>query len=81
MSLQDFFTRFSGAVSQTEFARRLGVSSVVVSQWKTGKRPVPVGRCPSIEALTDGLVLCEELRPDIDWAVLRKSVVKVPPSP
>lgn len=52
-------------------ARTLGVSQVVVSQWKTGARQVPAERCPAIEKATDGVVRCEDLRPDVDWAYLR----------
>lgn len=52
-------------------SRALGVSSVVVSMWKTGARQVPAERCPAIERATGGLVRCEDLRPDIEWSVLR----------
>ncbi|MCV5533321.1 toxin YdaS, partial [Escherichia coli] len=33
----------------------------------------PAERCPAIERATRGEVLCEELRPDIDWSYLRRS--------
>ncbi len=49
-------------------------SNVLISQWKTGVRRVPAERCPAIEQATDGAVTCEELRPDVLWSVLRKSV-------
>ena len=63
-------------ISQTRgggnlLSRSLGVSGVVVSLWKTGARQVPAERCPAIEAATGGLVRCEDLRPDVPWAVLR----------
>lgn len=32
---------------------------------------VPAERCPAIERATNGQVRCEDLRPDVDWAVLR----------
>jgi len=38
-----------------------------VSRWK--RERVPAEFCPDIEALTK--VRCEELRPDVNWAVLR----------
>lgn len=38
-----------------------------VYQWKQGR--VPADYCPDIEAITG--VLCEELRPDVNWSVLR----------
>lgn len=43
----------------------------MVYQWASGIRQVPVERCIQIERATDGAVRCEELRPDIDWSVLR----------
>jgi DNA-binding transcriptional regulator YdaS (Cro superfamily) len=52
-------------------ARAVGVSAVIISQWKTGARQVPAERCPAIEKATDGAVRCEDLRPDVDWAYLR----------
>jgi DNA-binding transcriptional regulator YdaS (Cro superfamily) len=44
------------------------VAKSSVSQWKKGR--VPAERCPDIEAITG--IRCEELRPDVDWSVLRK---------
>jgi DNA-binding transcriptional regulator YdaS (Cro superfamily) len=54
-------------------AGKLCLTPVLVSQWKTGVRAVPAERCPDIEAATNGAVTCEELRPDVNWAVLRKA--------
>lgn len=42
--------------------------------WFNTDRKVPAERCPSIEAATREKgtpVLCEELRPDVNWSVLR----------
>ena len=47
-------------------ARQLGVAAMTVSDWATGKRPVPVVRCVEIEELTGGAVTRKQLRPD-DW--------------
>ena len=52
-------------------AQSLGVSQVMISQWKTGARRVPAEICPQIERATNGQVRCEDLRPDVDWAYLR----------
>jgi DNA-binding transcriptional regulator YdaS (Cro superfamily) len=52
-------------------AASLGVTFSAISQWRSGMRPVPADRCPSIERLTSGAVRCEDLRPDIEWSVLR----------
>lgn len=46
----------------------LGVSTQAITNWKAGR--IPADRCPDIEALTG--IKCEELRPDVNWAVLRK---------
>ena len=61
--------------SQRELANILGVSPGAVSQCLTGRRPVPASWCPTIEEATDRKVLCEELRPDIKWSVLRAPTV------
>lgn len=52
-------------------AHALGINPTLISQWNTGKRPIPAARCPAIEKATGGLVTCEELRPDVDWGYLR----------
>jgi DNA-binding transcriptional regulator YdaS (Cro superfamily) len=69
MDLKTYFSQRD--LSQSEFAKGLGVPPALISQWKTGDRQVPAERCPDIERLTDGLVRCEDLRPDVDWAYLR----------
>jgi DNA-binding transcriptional regulator YdaS (Cro superfamily) len=53
----------------TEFANMLGESAQAVNNWR--RRGVPAERCPSIERATGGKVRCEDLRPDVDWSVLR----------
>lgn len=57
-----------------DFADALGVPPPLLSQWRTGVRPVPAERCPSIERETGGAVTCEELRPDVEWGYLRRGV-------
>lgn len=54
-------------------ARAIGVTPVLISQWRTRKRQVPTTRCPAIERATAGAVTCEEMRQDVDWAYLRGS--------
>ena len=55
----------------TALAAALGVRQPTVSAWVTGKKQIPAERCPTIERLTERAVTCEELRPDVDWHVLR----------
>ena len=68
MDLKTYFQKNS----QVEFARKLGVTPGAVNQWANGLSAVSAERCPAIEQATGGLVRCEELRPDVNWAVLRK---------
>jgi DNA-binding transcriptional regulator YdaS (Cro superfamily) len=52
----------------TALARAMNLSGhSVVHQWRLTR--VPAEKCPDIEALTG--VTCEDLRPDVNWAVLR----------
>jgi DNA-binding transcriptional regulator YdaS (Cro superfamily) len=56
---------------QAALASALGVSRGAVPQWKDPKRRIPAEHCPKVERLTAGRVTCEQLRPDIEWEVLR----------
>lgn len=56
--------------------RILSVSPVLISQWINGVRQIPAERCPEIEKATNGAVTCEELRPDVDWSYLRRTVTQ-----
>ena len=48
-----------------------GIRQSHVSMWlHRGK--VPADYCPTIERVTGGAVRCEELRPDVEWSVLRR---------
>jgi DNA-binding transcriptional regulator YdaS (Cro superfamily) len=69
MKLNEYLSETGRAAA---LAREICVHPVVVSQWKSGARPVPAERCPSIEKATGGIVRCEEMRPDIDWAYIRQ---------
>lgn len=73
MNLNEYLSKPGRAA---DLSRSIGVSAVLVSQWKTMSRPIPAERCPEIEKATGGAVRCEELRPDVDWAYLRKSSSK-----
>lgn len=68
MDLKTYLDERGGGL---KLAQAIGVSSVIISQWKTGARQVPAERCPAIERATAGAVRCEDLRPDVDWAYLR----------
>lgn len=70
MNLIDYVNRAHGG--QTALAAAIGCQPQLVWQWSRGLRRVPAARCPAIERATGGQVRCEELRPDIDWAVVRR---------
>jgi len=64
------------AGSATKLANAIGVTPGTITQWRLPKedkyfRQVAAERCPQIEAATGGLVRCEDLRPDVQWSVLR----------
>lgn len=59
-----------GGVAGTVRALRLN-GHATVQQWR--KTRVPAERCPTIERVTGGLVRCEDLRPDVEWGVLRNA--------
>lgn len=52
-------------------ARTLSVSPQAVSFWLSGERRVSAELCIAIERETAGAVTVEDLRPDIDWSVIR----------
>lgn len=70
MNLDDYL-KGRGTGAAASLARRLGVSPVLISQWRNGVRQVPAERCLDIEKATGGVVRCEDLRPDVDWGYLR----------
>jgi DNA-binding transcriptional regulator YdaS (Cro superfamily) len=57
-------------VSQRELGVMLGVSQPVIAMWLSGET-IPMDRCVQIEEITAHEVLCEDLRPDRPWYVLR----------
>jgi DNA-binding transcriptional regulator YdaS (Cro superfamily) len=50
-------------------ASLIGVATSSPSMWKARGR-VPAEHCPAIEKETG--VRCEDLRPDVNWSVLRR---------
>lgn len=63
---------------QAAMSRKLCVSSPTVNQWVMGVRQIPAERCPAIEKATEGIVTCEDLRPDVDWDYLRRTASPQP---
>lgn len=69
MKLLEYVNQSRGR--RSAMARSIGVPAILISQWAYAQRQVPADRCPDIERMTDGAVRCEDLRPDVDWSVLR----------
>jgi DNA-binding transcriptional regulator YdaS (Cro superfamily) len=64
---------------QAALASALGFSDRrSVWPWFNTDRRVPAEHCPAIERATNGQVRCEELRPDVAWAVLREQAAPTP---
>lgn len=62
---------FSVMGGPSEASRKLGINNpAVLYQWRIHGR-VPIKYAIEIEVLTNGAVRCEDLRPDVNWGVLR----------
>lgn len=72
MKLSDYFESQPRGTA-IRLTKAIGAFSSDMSSWSMGKRPVPAERCPTIERATGGLVRCEDLRPDVEWYVLRNT--------
>ncbi|OJU90979.1 MAG: Cro/Cl family transcriptional regulator [Burkholderiales bacterium 66-5] len=68
-----FHQALDNAGGPAKLAALLGCSVQAVCFWRDGLRRIPAERCPDIERLTG--VRCEELRPDVNWTVLRGAPV------
>lgn len=68
----DALNRAVGLLSgQAGLASAIGVKQQHVWNWLNRDGRVPAEHCPAIEKATAGQVRCEELRPDVEWDVLR----------
>lgn len=57
---------------QRELARLCGVSQAAVSKWLNGISKIGEDKAILLEQALDGLVTCEDLRPDVNWSIVRK---------
>ncbi|MCI1036905.1 transcriptional regulator [Pseudomonas putida] len=53
-------------------ARRCGTSVGQLKQVAYGNRRASAGLAVSLDRETEGTILCESLRPDIDWGYLKQ---------
>ncbi|SCC31873.1 transcriptional regulator [Gilliamella intestini] len=61
--------------SQVETAKKLNVSKSQVWQWLNNVNSIAIEKAIDIEDKTNGAVKCEDLRPDVNWSVIRSKVV------
>ena len=59
--------------TQAALAQELSITPAAVTNWLFRNTKVPAEYCPTIERVTGGRVRCEQLRPDVEWKVLRQS--------
>ena len=71
MKLETYLSTVESAAS---LSKKLGITPVLISQWRTGARPIPIERCPAIEVATAGAVTRRDLRPD-DWNLIWPELV------
>ncbi len=67
-------TMLGGPVATARTLNVKGHRHQTVQGWM--RDGVPAKYCPLIERATGGAVRCEELRPDIEWGVLRGSAAQ-----
>lgn len=65
---------------QAALASCLGLKQQHIWNWINRDSKIPAEHCPAIERATAGAVRCEELRPDVEWQVLREQAAPEPPS-
>lgn len=72
MSLKEYIKPLSRK-DREKFAKRCETSIGMLSQVAYGHRRAGESLAINIERETNGVVRCEELRPDVDWNYLRNT--------
>jgi len=78
MHLQTYVSAQRGRA--VELANAIGVHAVLVRQWASGIRKVPLDHCAAIEQASSGAVRRWDLRPD-DWNRIWPELVGSPGAP
>ena len=68
-----------GGQTATAKAVGRGIKQPHVHGWLNSPNPdlmPPAEYCPAIERATAGQVRCEDLRPDVEWSVLRGTALR-----
>ena len=68
MNISEYIKQ-SGRGSMSRLAKSIDAHLPDISDWASGKRPIPVYRCVAIEAATGGKVTRKDLRPDDYWLI------------
>ncbi|AEP36202.1 transcriptional regulator [Taylorella asinigenitalis] len=69
MKLRDYLNNKKGRSKR--LIEGLGISRVSLWQWKNEHVKISIERCLEIEKFTAGKVTCEELRPELDWVLIK----------
>lgn len=68
------------AVERMDFVNRCRTTEAYLRKAISVKQPLGESLCIRISAESDGAVLPEDLRPDLDWSYLRKSLAITGPA-
>ena len=66
MNLNEYLSA-PDAESANSLAVRLGVTHVMISQWRHQKRDIPPARCVALEQISNGTMTRRDLRPADYW--------------
>lgn len=75
MKLRNYLKNLSTEEREV-FAAKCGTTYKFLRNIAYGYRRAGESLCINIERESDGAVICEELRPDVDWAYLRGTMTK-----
>lgn len=63
---------------RADFCDRCGTSEGYLRKAVSRRQRLGEGLCISLDRESSGVVTCEQLRPDVDWAYLRGAVAVAP---
>lgn len=62
--------------ARRELAKKSGIGDDYLYQVLTGRKKASIPLCAVLERETNHAITCEDLRPDVDWGVLRGTATK-----
>lgn len=75
MSLLEYLKRLKNEQKISAFAEKCGTSEAHLYQVARGYRRAGEDLCIKIDRESQGVIRCEDLRPDVDWGYLRSSLI------